>query len=90
MHAEGAKRKGSRAKGRGGLENIFEFYALLGTGFSLRYWRVRRREGCFYGHTRVTVLTALSIHLYSRAKKIPSRFNAFRSALFCLAVFYAN
>ena len=27
--------KGSRAKGHGGLEKTFEFYALLATGFSL-------------------------------------------------------
>ena len=51
MHGEGKKMKGSRAKGRGALEEIFEFYALLATGFSLRYWRVRRRGGvavCLY------------------------------------------
>ena len=28
--------KGSRAKGRSGLENLFEFYALLAARFSLR------------------------------------------------------
>ena len=45
MQGEGKKMKESRAKGRGGLENIFEFYALLATRFSLRLWLVRRREG---------------------------------------------
>ena len=37
--------KGSRAKGRGGLEKFFEFYALLATQFSLRLWLVKQREG---------------------------------------------
>ena len=47
MHGEGMKGKGSRAKGRGGLEKniFFEFYALLATRFSLRLRLVRRREG---------------------------------------------
>ena len=45
MPGEGKKRKGSRAKGRGGLEFFFEFFALLATRFSLRLWLVRRREG---------------------------------------------
>ena len=44
MHGEGKKMKGSRAKQRGGLENIFEFCALLATHFFLRLWLVRRRE----------------------------------------------
>ena len=35
MEKEG-KRKGSRAKERGALENVFEFYVLLATGFSSR------------------------------------------------------
>ena len=34
MHGEGKKRKGSRAKGRGGLEKGFEFYELLAAIFS--------------------------------------------------------
>ena len=45
MHGEEKKRKGRRAKGRGGLEKIFEFYALLTTRFSLRLRLVRRGEG---------------------------------------------
>ena len=45
MHGEGKKREGSRAKGRGGLEKLLEFYALLATRFSLRLRLVRRREG---------------------------------------------
>ena len=62
MHGEGKKRKRSRAKGRGGLETIFEFYALLAAGFSLRFWRVRRHAGWRYVCTSVTVPTALIIH----------------------------
>ena len=64
MHGEGKKRKGSRAKGRGGLENFFEFYALLVTRFSLRLWPVRRQEGRGYGPTSVTEFTALTIHIF--------------------------
>ena len=45
MHGEEKKRKGSRAKGRGGLEKLFQFYVLLATRFSLRLQLVRRREG---------------------------------------------
>ena len=35
MHGEEKSMKGSRAKGHGGLEKIFEFYTLLATGFCL-------------------------------------------------------
>ena len=63
MHEEGQKRKGSRAKGRGGLERMFEFYALLATGFPLRLWLVRRRDGLRWGPTSVKVFTALTIQL---------------------------
>ena len=73
MHGEGKKMKGSRGKGRGGLGNMFEFYALLATGFSLCYWRVRRRGGWRYVRTSVTVLTALTIHLL-RSKNISVAF----------------
>ena len=45
MHGEEKKRKGSRAKGRGGLEKLFQFYVLLATRFPLRLRLVRRREG---------------------------------------------
>ena len=68
MHGEGKKTKGSRAKGRGGLEKIFEFYALLATRFSSRLWRVRRREVRCYAPTCVTVLTAFTIHLFNVEK----------------------
>ena len=33
MHGEGKKGEGSRAKRRDGLENFFEFHALLATSF---------------------------------------------------------
>ena len=68
MHGEGEERKRSKAKGRGGLERLFEFYALLATRFSLRLRLVRRREGRRWGPTSVTVVTALTIHL-SHVKK---------------------
>ena len=45
MHGEGKEMKGSRAKERGVLEKISEFYALLAKRFSLRQWLVRRRVG---------------------------------------------
>ena len=45
MHGEEKKRKGSGAKGRGGLEKLFEFHVLLATRFSLRLRLVRRQEG---------------------------------------------
>ena len=45
MHGQGKKTRGSRAKGRGGLENFFEFYSLLETGFSLPLRLVRQKEG---------------------------------------------
>ena len=64
MHGEGNKRKGSRAKERGGLENIFKFCVLLATLFSLRLWLVSRQAGPYYASTTVTVLTALTIHLF--------------------------
>ena len=64
MHREGKKLKGSRAKGRGGLEKRFEFYALLATRFSLHLWLVRRQGGRRYAPTSVAVLTALTIHLF--------------------------
>ena len=68
MHGERKKMRGSRAKGRGGLENFFDFYALLATGFSLHYWRVRQRGGRPYVPTRITVLTALTVHLFKSEK----------------------
>ena len=64
MHGEGKKRKGGRAKGHGGLEKRFEFYALLATRFSVRLRLVRRREGRRWGPTRITAVTALTIHLF--------------------------
>ena len=60
--------KGSRAKRLGGLETFFEFLALLATGFSSRYWRVRRRGRRRYVPTSATVLTALTIHLLKSEK----------------------
>ena len=61
------------ARVRGELRKFFEFYALLAMRFSLRLWLVRRREGRRYAPTRVTVLTALTIHL----SKVETFFLAF-------------
>ena len=60
--------RGSRAKGRGALEEISEFYTLLATRSSLRLWPVRRRGGQCYAPTCVTVPTALTIHLFNVEK----------------------
>ena len=56
------------ARVRGELRKFFEFYALLATRFSSRLWLVRLREGGRYAPTRVTVLTALTIHLFKVEK----------------------
>ena len=64
MHGEGIKMKGQgRAKGSSCLENRFDFYAPVSTGFSLRLWHVRRRWGRRYARKGVTVLTTLTIQL---------------------------
>ena len=39
------KEEGVGATRGGCLESVFEIYALLATGFSLRLWLVRRQEG---------------------------------------------
>ena len=64
MHGEGKKMKGSRVKGRSGLEKILVFYALLAKCFSLRLRLVRRRGVQRYAPTSVTLLTVLIIHLF--------------------------
>ena len=69
-------------------DNFFEFYALLATRFSFRLWLFRLRAGRRYAPTRVTVLTALTIHLF----KVENIFVAFlrvSQSLFGLSVFYA-
>ena len=64
MEKNKKKSTGSDARGRGQLRKYFEFYALLASRFSLRLWRVRLREGRRYAPTTVSVLTALTIHLF--------------------------
>ena len=68
---------------------FFDFYALLQTRFSLRRRVTGQRGTRHYVSISVTVLTALNIHLF-QVEKFLSCFNAFRSALFTLIVFYAN
>ena len=62
------KATGWDARVRGELRKFFEFYALLATLFSLRLWLVTLRVGRRYAPTRVTVLTALTIHLFKVEK----------------------
>ena len=53
----------NKKKAAGGNVKV-ESYALLATRFSLRLWLVRRRGGRRYAPTSVTVLTALTFHLF--------------------------
>ena len=89
MERNRRKAAGGDVRGRGKLQKIFEFYALLVTPFSLRLWLVRRLGGRRYALTSITVLMALTIHLFN-VERISSRFYVFRSVLLGLRVFYAN
>ena len=71
------------------LENIFEFYALLATSFSLTFWHAQQRGARRYVRTIITVLTAFTIYLF-HVEKFSSPFYAFRSAPFGLSIFYVN
>ena len=51
-------------QGRNVLENFFEFYALLATSFSLTIGHAQQRGARRYVRTFITVLTALTIHLF--------------------------
>ena len=64
MERNKKKAAGGNLRGHGELWKSFEFYALLATSFSLRLWLVRKRGGRRYAPTSVTVLTALTIHLF--------------------------
>ena len=64
MHGEGKKMKGDRAKGRGGRENVFEFYVLLETRYSPRMGLNELQGAGRYAPFTVTVLTALFIYLF--------------------------
>ena len=46
------------------LENFFEFYVLLATSFSLTIWHAQQRGARRYVRTFITVLMALTIHLF--------------------------
>ena len=78
-----------RVQGRGvRRKNIFVFYALLATQFSLRRRRIRRRQRRRYGPVSVTALWRY-LFVYLGSKFSTSCFNAFRRALFALSVLYA-
>ena len=51
-------------QGRKVLQNCFEFYALLATSFSLTIRHAQQRGASRYDCTFLTVLTALTIHLF--------------------------
>ena len=55
------------------LQNVFEFYALLATSFSLTIRHAQQRGARRYACTLITVLTALTIHLF----KVKNLFIAF-------------
>ena len=76
-------------QGRNVLENLYEFYALLATSFSLTIGHAQQRGARRYVCTFLTVLTALTIRLFP-VENVSSRSYAFRSAPFGLSVFYVN
>ena len=76
-------------QGRNVFEKCFEFYALLATSFSLTIGHAQQRGARRYVRTFITVLTALTIHLF-HIENFSSRFYVFRSAPFGLSVFYIN
>ena len=55
-------------QGRNVLQNIFEFYALLATSFSLTIWHAQQRRAPRYAREFIKVLTALTIHLFKDEK----------------------
>ena len=66
-------------QGRNVLENVFEFYALLATSFSLTIGHAQQRGARRYVRTFFTVLTALTIHLFHIQKifrRVLTRFAA--------------
>ena len=75
------KATGWDARGRCELRNFFEFYALLATQFSLRLWLFRLRGGQRYAPRSVTVLTALTIHLFDVKKPSAACFAYFQAKL---------
>ena len=73
MEKNKKKATGWDARGRGELRKNFKLDALLATRFSLHLWRVRLREGRRYAPRTVTMLTALTIHLF-KVKKLSVAF----------------
>ena len=67
---------------------FFEFHTPLARPFSLPIWHVALRAARRYVCTFFTALTAHAITYFS-SKRFPSRLNAVRREMFCLAVFYA-
>ena len=60
-------------QGRNVLENCFEFYTMLATLFSLTIRHAQQRGAGRYARTFITVLTALTIHVF----KVENIFVAF-------------
>ena len=81
MEKNKKKATGWNARVRGELRKFSKFYALLVTRFSLRLWRVRLRGKRRYAPTRVTVPTALIIHLFKVEKNFRRVFTRFPARL---------
>ena len=73
-------------QGRNVLENFFEFYALLATSFSLTIWQAQQQGARRYVRTFITVLTALTIHLF-KVKNIFVAFLHVSQRAFCRKLF---
>ena len=80
----------ARVQGRSVLEKSFSVFTRCSRSVLLYVLGVLEGKG--HGLLLVRSLRCLPCLLftYSRPKRFSSRLNAFRSALFCLAVFYAN
>ena len=80
-------------QGRNVLESFFEFDALLASFFSLTFQHAQQQGARRYAHTFITVLTALTIHLYQVENILvafSTRFAAYSKCSLChLALFSA-
>ena len=64
VHGEENKARGREFRGLASYEIFFGFYALLAERFSLRIRRVRGHGAWRSTRTLLTVLTALTIHIF--------------------------
>ena len=76
-----------RVQGRNMLENFFEFYALLATSFSLTIRHAQQRGARCSAREFITVLTALTIHLF-KVKKLFVPFLRVSQRAFCPKRFF--